>query len=54
MAGFLRLARGERRITIKRGIKSLLSNLFSGLLRIAAPLREGRPASMPMLHLPRS
>ncbi len=41
MAGFLRLARGERRITIKRGIKSLLSNLFSGLLRIAAPLREG-------------
>ena len=41
MAGFLHLAPGERRIKIKRGIKSLLSNLLSGLLRIAAPLREG-------------
>ena len=41
MAGFLHLAPGERRIKIKRRIKSLLSNLLSGLLRIAAPLREG-------------
>ena len=41
MAGFLHLAHGERRIRIKRRIKSLLSNLLSGLLRTAAPLREG-------------
>jgi acetyltransferase-like isoleucine patch superfamily enzyme len=41
VAGFLHLAPGERRIRIKRRIKSLLSNLLSGLLRIAAPLREG-------------
>lgn len=41
MAGFLRLVPGERRITIKRRIKSLLSDLLSGLLRITAPLREG-------------
>jgi acetyltransferase-like isoleucine patch superfamily enzyme len=41
VVGFLHLAPGERRIKIKRRIKSLLSNLLSGLLRIAAPLREG-------------
>ena len=41
MAGFLHLVHGERRITIKRGIKCLLSNLLSGLLRNAAPMREG-------------
>jgi acetyltransferase-like isoleucine patch superfamily enzyme len=41
VAGFLHLGPGERRIKIKRRIKSLLSNLLSGLLRIAAPLREG-------------
>ena len=41
MAGFLHPAPGERRIEIKRGIKSLLSNLLSSILRIAAPLREG-------------
>jgi acetyltransferase-like isoleucine patch superfamily enzyme len=40
VAGFLLLAPGERRITIKRRIKSLLSNLLSGLLRITAPLRQ--------------
>jgi acetyltransferase-like isoleucine patch superfamily enzyme len=37
---FLHLAHGERRIKIKRDIKSLLSDLFSALLRIAAPARE--------------
>jgi acetyltransferase-like isoleucine patch superfamily enzyme len=41
VAGFLHLGPGERRIKIKRRIKSLLSNLLSALLRIAAPLREG-------------
>jgi acetyltransferase-like isoleucine patch superfamily enzyme len=41
VAGSLHLAPGERRIKIKRGIKSLLSDLLSGLLRIVAPLREG-------------
>ena len=41
MAGFLHPAPGERRIEIKRDIKSLLSNLLSRILRIAAPLREG-------------
>jgi acetyltransferase-like isoleucine patch superfamily enzyme len=40
VAGFPPLAPGERRIHIKRRIKSLLSNLLSGLLRITAPLRE--------------
>jgi acetyltransferase-like isoleucine patch superfamily enzyme len=40
VAGFLPLAPGERRINIKRRIKSLLSNLLSELLRITAPLRE--------------
>jgi acetyltransferase-like isoleucine patch superfamily enzyme len=40
VAGFLHLVPGERRINIKRRIKSLLSNLLSGLLRITAPLRE--------------
>jgi acetyltransferase-like isoleucine patch superfamily enzyme len=41
VAGFLHLARGERRIKIKRRLKSLLSDLLSGILRIAAPMREG-------------
>src|ERR1700689_5322906 len=40
VAGFLHLVPGERRINIKRRIKSFLSNLLSGLLRITAPLRE--------------
>jgi acetyltransferase-like isoleucine patch superfamily enzyme len=40
VAGFLHLGPGERRNKIKRRIKSLLSNLLSGLLRITAPLRE--------------
>jgi acetyltransferase-like isoleucine patch superfamily enzyme len=40
VAGFLHLAPGERRIKIKRRIKSLLSNLLSGLLRMTAQLRE--------------
>jgi acetyltransferase-like isoleucine patch superfamily enzyme len=40
VAGFPPLAPGERRINIKRRIKSLLSNLLSGLLRITAPLLE--------------
>jgi acetyltransferase-like isoleucine patch superfamily enzyme len=41
VAGFLHPAPGERRTEIKRRLKSLLSNLLSGLLRIAAPAREG-------------
>jgi acetyltransferase-like isoleucine patch superfamily enzyme len=41
VAGFLRRAPGERRVRIKRRIKSMLSSLLSGLLRRAAPLREG-------------
>jgi acetyltransferase-like isoleucine patch superfamily enzyme len=40
VAGFPPLVPGERRIHIKRRIKSLLSSLLSGLLRITAPLRE--------------
>ena len=40
MAGFLHRAPGERRIKIKRRIKSLLCNVLSGVLRITAPLRE--------------
>jgi acetyltransferase-like isoleucine patch superfamily enzyme len=40
VAGFLHLGPGERRIRIKRRIKSLLSSLLSGPLRVLAPLRE--------------
>jgi acetyltransferase-like isoleucine patch superfamily enzyme len=41
VAGCPHLAPGERRVKIKRRLKSLLSNLLSWLLRIAAPLRDG-------------
>jgi acetyltransferase-like isoleucine patch superfamily enzyme len=41
VAGFLRLARGERRDEINRRIKTLLSGLLSGLLRNTASLLGG-------------